>query len=52
LNEEFDYVRAIDFSAHSNSLYSIADSGIVRHWDVNVGKVVADMKLPLEVRKI
>lgn len=35
LNQDTDYVRAIDYSSQAGSLYSIADNGFVRLWDVN-----------------
>ena len=38
LNEDYDYVRAIAYSAHGQVLFSTADNGIVRKWDLNVGK--------------
>jgi hypothetical protein len=31
-------VRAIAYSAHSQVLFSTADNGIVRKWDLHVGK--------------
>jgi len=42
LNDDSDYVRAIDFSVFNSSLYSASDSGIVRQWDVNAGKLVSE----------
>lgn len=30
LNDDIDYVRAIDFSSYNSSLYSACDNGIVR----------------------
>jgi WD40 repeat protein len=41
LNDEFDYVRAMDYSSVGNVIYSVSDSGIARVWDVNVGKIIA-----------
>jgi WD40 repeat protein len=35
LNEDFDYVRAIAYSPVKSMLYSAADNGIVRAWDIN-----------------
>jgi WD40 repeat protein len=40
LNDDYDYVRAIDFSSHTNSLYSCCDNGDVRRWDIELGKIV------------
>lgn len=37
LNEDFDYVRAIAYSPVKSMLYSAADNGIVRAWDINTG---------------
>ena len=37
LNEDFDYVRAIAYSPVKSVLYSAADNGIVRVWDINTG---------------
>jgi WD40 repeat protein len=37
LNEDFDYVRAIAYSPVKSVLYSAADNGIVRVWDINSG---------------
>ena len=34
LNEDRDYVRAIAYSEHSSLLYSAADNGVVRQWDL------------------
>lgn len=36
LNEENDYIRAFAFSELRSTLYSIADNGIVKTWDVDV----------------
>lgn len=44
LNDEFDYVRAMDYSPVGNFLYSVSDSGIARVWDVNVGKIISSWK--------
>lgn len=35
LNEDKDYVRAIAYSEHASLLYSAADNGVVRQWDIN-----------------
>jgi WD40 repeat protein len=45
LNEDYDYVRAIDYSSISNVLYSAADNGIIRQWDVNIGEIMNEYKL-------
>jgi len=50
LNEDFDYVRAIDFSSYSKCLFSASDNGIVKKWDMNVGGIINEQHLPLEVR--
>lgn len=42
LNDDSDYVRAIDYSANLNSLYSCCDNGTVRQWDVELGKIVSE----------
>ena len=34
LNEDRDYVRAIAYSEYSSLLYSAADNGVVRQWDL------------------
>ena len=34
LNEDYDYVRAIAYADASNVLFSAADNGIVRRWDL------------------
>jgi WD40 repeat protein len=49
LNEDYDYVRTIDYSNFNNTLFSAADNGIVRMWDINVGKVIAEQHLPIDV---
>jgi len=30
LNDDIDYIRAFDYSAYNNTLYSICDNGVVR----------------------
>ena len=40
LNDDSDYIRAIDYSSINNSLYSCCDNGIVRQWDVELAKIV------------
>jgi hypothetical protein len=30
MNDDIDYIRAIDYSAYNNTLYSVCDNGIVR----------------------
>jgi WD40 repeat protein len=52
LNEESDYVRAIDYSYVSNTLFSATDNGIVRQWDVNAISLKAELALPIEVTLI
>lgn len=52
LNEESDYVRAIDYSYVSNTLFSATDNGIVRQWDVNAISLKAELELPIEVTSI
>ncbi len=42
LNDDSDYVRAIDYSANLNTLYSCCDNGIVRQWDVDLAKIVSE----------
>lgn len=34
LNDDTDYVNQIDYSSHQGTLYSIAENGYVRQWDV------------------
>ena len=38
LNDDFDYVRSIDYSTFSKNLFSAADNGIVRKWDIENDK--------------
>ena len=40
LNDDSDYIRAIDYSSFNNSLYSCCDNGIVRQWEVELAKIV------------
>ncbi len=46
LNDDFDYVRSLAYSSYSQTLFSAADNGIVRQWDLGaektVGKQVSD----------
>jgi WD40 repeat protein len=44
LNEDYDYVRAIAYSGHSQVLFSAADNGIVRRWDLVAGQSSAEAK--------
>jgi WD40 repeat protein len=41
LNDDSDYVRAMDYSQHKNLLYSASDNGVVRLWDINLGKIIS-----------
>lgn len=43
LNDDSDYVRAIDYSEYKHALYSACDNGIVRMWDINLGKIVTQI---------
>ena len=38
LNDDSDYVKGIAYSSFGKVLFSAADNGIVRKWDLNVGK--------------
>lgn len=49
LDEDYDYVRAIDYSQYTNYLFSAADNGIVRKWDINVGLIIGEQQMPIEV---
>lgn len=49
LNEDYDYVRAIDYSNQNQALYSAADNGIVRMWDLNIGSLKSELELQAEV---
>jgi WD40 repeat protein len=49
LNDDADYIRAIDFSSFNHSLYSCCDNGIVRQWDVNLETVIAEYGQTKEV---
>jgi WD40 repeat protein len=42
LNEDYDYVRAIDYSNFNNSLFSASDNGIVKKWDINIGGIISE----------
>lgn len=35
LNDDFDYVKGIAYSSYGKVLFSTADNGIVRKWDLN-----------------
>jgi WD40 repeat protein len=41
LNDDYDYIRAIDFCQMKSTLFSAADNGIVRQWDIIEGKQVS-----------
>ena len=43
LNDDADYVRAMEYNEYKNTLYSVCDSGIVRLWDINLGKIVSSI---------
>lgn len=36
-NEDYDYVRGMAYSSYGNVLFSAADNGIVRKWDIQSG---------------
>jgi WD40 repeat protein len=40
LNEDTDYVRAIDFSEEQGTLFSISDNGFARLWDIEKAKLI------------
>ena len=42
LHDDSDYVRAIAYSNHLNTLYSIADNGVIRLWDINCEKLISE----------
>lgn len=44
LNDDYDYVRAIDYCQMKATLFSCADNGIVRQWDIVEGKQVAALE--------
>lgn len=45
LNEDYDYVRGIAYSEASQTLYSAADNGIVRKWDLNASKHAGSLQV-------
>jgi len=38
LNDDYDYVRSIAYSSLGSVLFSAAENGIVRKWDIAIGK--------------
>ncbi|CDW87994.1 UNKNOWN [Stylonychia lemnae] len=43
LNDDIDYIRAIDYSSFNNTLYSVCDNGIVRQWDVDAATLAGQV---------
>lgn len=48
LNDDQDYVKSIAYSSFGKVLFSAADNGLVRKWDLFQGKVESSKKLTLE----
>ncbi len=46
LNDDTDYVRAIDFSVREGNLYTIADNGFARLYDINKISLVNSFSHP------
>jgi WD40 repeat protein len=45
LNDDYDYVKGIAYSSFGKVLFSAADNGMVRKWDLNVGKSEGNRKV-------
>jgi hypothetical protein len=51
-NDDYDYVRAIDYSLFSNSLYSCCDNGVVRRWDIELQKIVSQYPDNVRIERV
>ena len=43
LNDNLDYVRAIEYNKETNSLFSISDNGFIKFWDINAAKMINEV---------
>ena len=48
LNDDSDYVSQIDYSSRQGTLYSIADNGYVRQWDVQSQKILSSHRVSID----
>lgn len=52
LNDDSDYVKSIAYSSFANVLFSTADNGVVRKWDLSQGKSESNRKVALEENQV